>query len=102
MVPLETASGLTANDADPARAAEQRDYLQKTLQKVDFILHFQTRLSRGPSFTAIIEDFDSMKLKAGLYNWPGNEIHSRPYIKFIRPWPDGKAHLVQMGPIDEQ
>ncbi len=82
-------------------APEQRDYLRETLQKLDLIQHIQMKLGQGSVYSVIIEDFGSMKLRAGVYNWPGSEYHNRPYIRFIRPWPDGGEHSVQVGPIDE-
>jgi RNA polymerase sigma factor (sigma-70 family) len=88
---------LSVSDMTP----EQRDYLRKTLQKIDFIQHIQMKLQHGSCFGVIIEHFDSMKLRAGLYNWPGREWHNTPYIKFVHTWPSGKEHSIQVGPIEE-
>ncbi len=85
----------------PQMTPERRDYLRKTLQKLDLIQHIQMKLGHGSFYSVIIENFGSMKLRAGLYNSPGSEIHNRPYIRLIHPWPDDGEHSIQLGPIDK-
>jgi RNA polymerase sigma-70 factor (ECF subfamily) len=78
---------------------DRREYLWKTLHELE-LMEVLSMLRGGTIFTPLIKDFHSVEVKLGLYKAPGwKEIHNRPYIRFVRPNPDGSEHSIQLGPI---
>jgi hypothetical protein len=55
----------------------------------------------GSMFTTLIQDFSNVKVEVGRYSSPGKEHHNKLYVRIYRPNPDGSAHSMQMGPVED-
>jgi|GEM_PF-733893 len=76
---------------------DQRGYLWKTLHELE-LMEVLSMLRGDTIFTPLIKDFHSVEVKLGLYKAPDlKEIHNHPYIRFVRPNPDGSEHSIQIG-----
>lgn len=90
---------ITFNVADLSE--EQREYLYQTLHELE-LMEIVDVIRNHSRWMILIQDFASVKVGVGHYNWPSNDkIHNKPYVRLYRPNPDGSAHSMQMGLIEE-
>lgn len=80
----------------PNLTSEQRDYLWKTLHKLDLMAFIGETLRRGTIFTRLLQEFDSLEIEVGLFGTPDSEWYKHPYIKIAGPPdPDGYRRSYQ-------
>ncbi len=80
----------------PNLTPEQRDYLWKTLHKLDLIAFVEETLKRGTVFTRLLQEFDSLEVEISLFDTPDSEWYKRPCIEITGPPdPNGHRHFFQ-------
>jgi len=80
----------------PDLTPEQRDYLWKTLHKLDLMAFIEETLKRGTVFTRLLQEFGSLEIEVSLFGAPDSEWYKRPCIRITAsPDPDGHRHFFQ-------
>ncbi len=80
----------------PDLTPERRDYLWKTLHKLDLMAFIEETLKRGTVFTQLLQEFDSLEIEVGLFSTADSKWYKRPYIKITGPPdPDGYRRSYQ-------
>lgn len=88
-------------------STEQKEYLWQTIHELE-LMDILSTIKSGSSFSTLIRDFDKVEVEFGRYGTytlsDGKVLdkdNNKLYVRLYRPWPDGGAHSIQMGPLDD-